>query len=126
MTEPQEKRQYPRARVACPVIMETSQGVVDGRTRDISLGGAFVQTWKPLKPKEVLYLAILDVPLLDHHLPIKAEVLRSYTSMYDDPQAQSGLGLRFSKISEVDRESLSTLISSHLQSQSVDWREKEP
>ncbi|MDH3952514.1 MAG: PilZ domain-containing protein, partial [Deltaproteobacteria bacterium] len=43
-----ENRRHARARIKWPVVMTTSNGLIDGQTHNVSLGGAFIRC--PEKP----------------------------------------------------------------------------
>ena len=49
----QERRRYPRARARWPVTIETTQGVINTETHDISLDGAFIRCLDPSGLDEV-------------------------------------------------------------------------
>jgi len=54
----EEKRQDPRIGIVWPVSLETSQGEVKAKIKDLSLGGAFIACRDPLSLKEQFNLTI--------------------------------------------------------------------
>lgn len=114
-----ERRQHPRVMVACPVIIETSRGIMTGETKDISSGGAFIHCRQPLKIKEVFDMAI-SVSLLSSPLKATAEVIRSNASGTDDKLGPIGMGVRFTNISDEDRQYIYDLVSTRLKAKSTE------
>ena len=109
-----ERRQFPRADLDWPVVVETSQRYVDGRTVDISAGGAFICCRESIDQDEEFLMAIFDIPHLERHLPIHAEVVRSEIHCLDHGILTHGMGVQFTQIAEVDREFISTAVSGSL------------
>ncbi len=108
-----EKRQHPRTKVAFPVIIETAHGFTDGQILDISASGALVLCRNSLKLTKKLYMAIANVPQLDRHLPVGAELIRTNTFGPDSHITSQGLGVRFTNISSEDRKYISALVSEY-------------
>jgi len=94
-----ENRRHARARIKWPVVMTTSNGLVDGQTHNVSLGGAFIRCQeKPdLEDNFRLVMSTKD------RLGRKSEGKSAYHEM----------GIRFTKISGNDRTFLSGVISNH-------------
>ena len=105
-----EKRQHPRTKVVLPVIIETAHGFTDGQILDISASGAFVLCRNSLKPTNKFYMAIADVPQLNRHLPVGAELIRTNTSGPDGHFTSHCMGVRFTNISTEDRKYISALV----------------
>ena len=108
----EERRLYPRAVIYSPVIIDTGQGFLRGRTLDISAGGAFVCCQGSLGRSGTLHMALFDVPLLKRHLPVRAEVVRANNDYTDGQLRPQGMGVRFLEIAEVDRELIAKLVLS--------------
>ena len=80
-----ENRRYPRKTVTWPVIIKTTQRSVQGETRDVSSGGAFIYCDNPKKLNQIFYLTI--------HIHPK---IISFTSMAEVVWLTSyGMGVRF-------------------------------
>ena len=109
----EEKRRHTRVGIIWPVSMETSQGVKGAKTKDISLGGAFIVCQNPLPLKEQFPMTI-DVPD-QGSLTLAAEVVWSNSNVPDDKIVTRGMGLRFIQNTDKDLESLKTAISNFLE-----------
>ena len=120
-----ERRQHPRAVVSWPVIIKTTRGFMAGETRDVSFSGAFIHCREPLKPSEVLEVSI-SVSLLCPRVQATAEVVWSSPSSPNDEHSSRGMGVRFTRITDTDRELISALIADNLRPEDQDGSPKEP
>jgi hypothetical protein len=102
-----EKREYSRAEVEWPVSISTVQGPVEGKIKNISLGGAFIHLGKLPDMDEALDLS-MEVP--EHHYAVfvSAEAVRFDVYASENTPVSYGLGVRLIDISEDDLEFLST------------------
>ena len=107
----EEKRQHPRVDITLPVRMETSQGTIEGETRNIALGGAFICCQKPLPLRENFRLTV-EAPNHDP-LTLNAEVVWSNINVPDEKILNRGMGIRFIQITKDDREFLNHFLSAH-------------
>ncbi|UCG11001.1 MAG: PilZ domain-containing protein [Deltaproteobacteria bacterium] len=89
----EERRARTRFTVRCPVTVITSDGTIQGETKDLSGDGAFIRCQKPPTPKEILPL-IIELPD-GFPLDVSAEVVWSNASGPDDEKAPRGMGVRF-------------------------------
>jgi uncharacterized protein (TIGR02266 family) len=106
-----EKRQYPRAVVACPVIVERDLGLfMNGKIRDISPGGAFITCREPLQPDEAFQIEFNDAHL-EQLMKATAEVIWSNVSVSDENVESRGMGVRFTEISHEAKTVISSLVS---------------
>ena len=110
-----EKRQYVRAQVGYPVLVESSQGFVVGKVIDISPGGAFICCQLPSEPEEILKMTIRFSPM-SPPLNATGKVIRSNVYCLDDETMGHGMSVLFTKISDGDKRFISSLISGHLRS----------
>lgn len=120
-----ERRQHPRAVVSWPVIIKTTRGFMAGETKDVSYSGAYISCREPLKPSEVLEVSI-SVSLLCPRVQATAEVVWSSLSSPDDDHSSRGMGVRFTRITDTDRELISALIADNLRPEDQDGSPKEP
>ena len=90
-----------------------------GETKDVSFSGAFIRCREPLKPSEVLEVSI-SVSLLCPRVQATAEVVWSNLSSSDQDYSTRGMGVRFTKIAETDRELILALVTDHLRSEDQD------
>ena len=104
-----EKRQFPRGQFKWSVTMQTSQGVINTETHDISVNGAFLRSWEPLEPGEVFKMFI-NVPTLDRPLLVDAKVVWTSADVVDYAVASRGMGVQFIKMSSLDRSLLSSKV----------------
>ncbi len=103
-----ENRRHPRARIKWPVVMNTPNGLVDGRTKNLSLGGAFVRC--PDMPHlEDNFRLVLTAK--ERLILVNAEVVWSDGNRSNGKSSFQGMGIRFTKISINDRAFLSGVIS---------------
>ncbi len=105
-----ENRRHRRVKIKWPVVMTTSNGLVDGRTHNISLGGAFIRcTERPsLEDNFRLVMTTKDRLIL-----VNAEVVWSNGQKSEGKSTHHEMGVRFTKLSSNDRTFLSGVISRH-------------
>jgi len=108
----EEKRQYARAGIVWPVSIKTSQGIISAKTKDLSLGGAFIVCQKPLPLKEQFPVTI-EVPDKGP-LTCTSEVIWSNSNVPDDKIVIRGMGIRFIQNTDEVLEALNTSISTYL------------
>jgi len=91
--------------------MTSDTGLIDGRTHNISLGGAFIRcAQKPnLENNFRLVMTTKDRLIL-----VNAEVVWTNGHRSDGRANQHGMGVRFTKLSGNDRSFLNTVISNHI------------
>ena len=105
-----EKRQVPRVKVKCPVIIQTTHGVINTEAINISVEGAFIHSWNPLGLDEVFKMFI-KVPNLDRPLSVDAQVVWSSRRELDEVVTSSGIGVKFTQITGRDHNLLNEAIS---------------
>lgn len=104
-----EKRSYPRAKVELPVSINTAEGVVEGRTLDVSGGGASIRCKKPPQLYEVFEM-IIKIPELGRSVVVEAEVVWSTADMLENELTLPIMGVRFTSIADNDRWLISTAV----------------
>jgi len=94
----EEKRKHPRAIVNWPVSMETSVGTMEGKVKDISLGGAFICCEEPLPLGEVFRLTLMG----PNSEPViaTAKVVWSNVNVPKEKVVNRGMGVQFIKMSD--------------------------
>lgn len=105
-----ESRAHPRATLKWPVSVKVEDPVMEGITKDISAGGAYVCCARPLALNEVFEMSI-NAP--DKSLNVKAEVVWTNVSEFDDKINPQGMGVRFLDISDEDRLFISGAVTEH-------------
>jgi hypothetical protein len=89
----EDRRSRIRYELRCPVKMVTSQGDMEGETKNVSWDGALILCREPLAPEETFTLTI-ELPdgfIMD----TLAEVVWSTASGPNDKTTASGMGVRF-------------------------------
>lgn len=105
-----ENRRHPRVKIKWPVVMTTANGLADGQTQNISLGGAFIRCLK--KPNlEGNFRLVMTTK--DRLILVNAEVVWSNGRKSEGRANHHEMGVRFTKLSSNDRTFLSGVISSH-------------
>jgi len=110
-----EARRYPRSKGSWPVVLMTSRGALIAETRNISPQGAFIFCDRPL-PAEDKIRVIIMFPN-SRYLDLPAEVTWSYPYGSEKDDTPSGMGVKFTEISEADLEFISSLSSGYLRSE---------
>ena len=112
---PSERRRHPRIEGSWPVVIFTARGAQVAETRDISPFGAYIFCDHPPAPKESLRLFIMFPNR--RYVDTSAEVAWYYPHGSEVDIPPRGMGVRFTDISEVDREFISSLASGYLESE---------
>jgi hypothetical protein len=90
--------------------MTTSNGLIDGQTHNVSLGGAFIRC--PEKPDlEDNFRLVMSTK--DRLVLVNAEIVWSNGRKSEGKSTYHEMGIRFTKISSNDRSFLSGVISNH-------------
>ena len=111
------ERSYPRIEGIWPVVILTTRGALAAETRNISPHGAYIVCERPLPPKEELRLYVMFPNR--RYLDILAEVTWSYPYGSLEDATPCGMGVRFTRISDPDREFISSLASGYLRAESA-------
>ena len=109
MSSDVEKRSFPRRRFKWSVTLQTSQGVINTETHNISVKGAYLRSWEPFEPGEIFKMFI-NVPTLNRPLLVDAEVVWTSADAVHHPVASRGMGVQFIKMSSLDRSLLNSKI----------------
>ncbi len=103
-----ERREFPRKAVSFLVNLENIEALKQPYTRDVSLGGLFLETGMALKVGQTVNLRIVH-PWTRREFPMKAAVRRAETDSNGRP---AGVGVEFMEIDDDLRDSLLTFIES--------------
>jgi hypothetical protein len=108
----EKQREHPRIDVTWPVTMMTPEGEMDGTIENISAGGAYIRCGTLLSKNDLFILAIL---VQDRESSwIGAEVVWIDIPLIPNSEpAPIGMGVRFTDISEEDRQFLVEVVSEH-------------
>ena len=104
-----ERREYSRTKVDWPVSLHTALGIIMGKVKNISLGGALIQT-RQLPNLDEPFEIRIDVP--EYALPILTTVERVRLTVYDidDPSPTYDLAVQFLELLEHDERSLCNVL----------------
>ena len=108
------KRKYIRIKGSWPVVIRTAHGALVAETNNINTHGAYIVCDKPLPSKTELRVFIMFPNR--RYVEILAKVIWSYPygSAFDNTPC--GMGIRFTRVTDVDREFISSLSSGYLKS----------
>ena len=105
------RRQSIRFEGTWPVVVQTAHGALVAEATNISSQGAYINCDKPLPSKTELRLFIMFPN--GRYVEILAKVIWSYPygSAFDN--TPPGMGVRFTRITDADREFISSLSSGY-------------
>lgn len=98
-----ERRSYPRAEIRWPVTIESGQGTIEAKLRNLGVGGAYIHCEEAAEAGETVTLTIR--PPEASALKIIAEVI------WAGKVLALGMGVRFLEISDEDRQFISDTVS---------------
>jgi hypothetical protein len=108
MSFPYDRRLCPRAAIQWPIGIETSEGPISAKLKDLGADGAYIYCDRALKPRD--FVAIRIDPPNHPSLKITAEVV------WTDRLSPLGIGVRFVQMSEKHRHFLFNEVSGLLES----------
>jgi len=100
-----------RVKLKWPVKAKVDDRIIEGVTKEVSAHGAYVCCAHPLRLNEVFDI-VIETP--NKQIKAKAEVIWSNIYGPDDTVNPRGMGVRFLKISSVDRKALAKEIWQYL------------
>ena len=109
MVDPMERRIAPRINVNWPVTIITSEGMIEGESRNITPSGVFIHCKKKL-PEDEVYQLILKLPN-GKQIVVRGQMMWSNLNGREDTGALVDMGFSFIKMSEQDQKVLRTVIS---------------
>ena len=109
MVDPSERRKAPRINVNWPVTLITSQGTIEGESRNITPSGVFIHCKKKL-PEDEVYQMIIKLPN-GKQIIVKGQMMWSNLNGREDMGALVDMGFSFIKMSDEDQKVLRTVIS---------------
>lgn len=119
-----ERRLYPRVQTRWPVLLVSPLDLREGETQNLSLEGAFIRYSEiPDLGKE---FEIVFKPPEQRSIVVIAEKIWSANFNFNSQTVFSGMGVRFIKVFEDDRELLNDLIANRIEAnngaETADWR----
>jgi hypothetical protein len=109
LDDPSERRQSPRISVNWPITIITSQGMIEGESRNITPSGVFIHCKKKL-PEDEVYQLIIKLPN-GKQIIVKGQMMWSNLNGREDAGALVDMGFSFIKMSDQDQKVLRTVIS---------------
>jgi len=109
LVDPTERRIAPRINVNWPVTIITSEGMIEGESRNITPSGVFIHCKKKL-PEDEVYQLILKLPN-GKQIVVRGQMMWSNLNGREDTGALVDMGFSFIKMSEQDQKVLKTVIS---------------
>ena len=108
-----EKRRHLRVPLDLEVDLKTSQGVLKGKTAEISISGLAVLLFLE-KPETGNQFQIILKPSEGHDIPVTCERVWS-GKIISNETVYSAIGIRFTKISSSDRKILASMVEEYYQ-----------
>ena len=103
MVPGKERRTYPRAEIRWPVTIESGQGTIEAKLRNLGIGGAYIHCEETAQAGETVTLTIR--PPDGSAFKIIAEVI------WAGKVLALGMGVRFLEIADEDRQFISDTVS---------------
>lgn len=98
----EQRRLSFRIEVEWPVRLKTTKGLVEGKTRDISAGGAHIRCEEHLDLNEPVHMSI-EAPERE---PMELAAVVVWSDSKDESNRPRVIGVKFTQISSADREYL--------------------
>ena len=109
MVDPSERRKAPRISVNWPITVITSQGTIEGESRNITPSGVFIHC-KTKLPEDEVYQIIIKLPD-GKQIIVKGQMMWSNLNGRENTGPLVNMGFSFIKISDQDQKILRTVIS---------------
>lgn len=109
MDDPSERRQTQRINVTWPITIITSQGTIEGESRNITPSGLFIHCKSKL-PEDEVYQIIIKLPN-EKQIIVKGQMMWSNLNGRQDTGAFVNMGFSFIRMSDEDQEVLRSVIS---------------
>jgi len=109
LADPSERRQTPRINVTWPITIITSQGTIEGESRNITPSGLFIHCKNKL-PEDEVYQIIIKLPN-EKQIIVKGQMMWSNLNGRQDTGVFVNMGFSFIRMSDEDQEVLRSVIS---------------
>ena len=121
MSNPKERRHYPRTKVKLPVVKMVGNDLVDGEIEDLSLGGAFIRCSTMPNGKDNFHMVIRAKGRL---ISLTGEMVWKDVQKFNNQTTFRGMGVRFSQLLIGDRQFLRDVIAKHHKNKFTVWLPK--
>lgn len=118
MSNPKERRYYPRTKVKLPVVRMAGNDLVDGEIEDLSLGGAFIRCSVMPNGKDTFHMVISAKGRL---ISVTGEMVWKDVHKPNNQTRLHGMGVRFNKLLSGDRQFLLDVIAKHHKNKFTAW-----
>ena len=118
MSNPKERRYYPRTKVKLPVVRMAENDLVDGMIEDLSLGGAFIRCSVMPNGKDNFHMVISAKGRL---ISLTGEMVWKDVKKLNNQTTFCGMGVRFSQLLVDDRQFLRDVIAKHHRNRFTAW-----
>ena len=112
-TPESERRKHPRIGIHWSVMMNTPNGMINGKTKDLSLGGAFIRCQNPLPLKDQFTLTITPPTMAP--IMLTAEVVWSNANVPEHMVVNRGMGIHFIQESDENIQYLKSAIDDYIE-----------
>ena len=109
MVDPSDRRQMPRINVNWPITIITSQGTIEGESRNITLSGVFIHC-KTKLPEDEVYQILIKLPN-EKQIVVRGQMMWSNLNGRPDTGVLVDMGFSFIRMSDEDQEVLRSVIS---------------
>jgi hypothetical protein len=121
MSNPKERRHYPRTKVKLPVVKVVENDLVDGEIEDLSLGGAFIRCSAMPNGKKTFHMVISVKGRL---ISLTGEMVWKDVQEFNNQTMFRGMGVRFQQLLIGDRQFLRDVIAKHHKNKFTAWLPK--
>ena len=121
MSNPKERRHYPRTKVKLPVVKMVENNLVDGEIEDLSLGGAFIRCSALPNGKDTFHMVISAKGRL---ISLTGEMVWKDVQKLNNQTTFRGMGVRFQQLLIGDRQFLRDVIAKHHKNKFTAWLPK--
>jgi hypothetical protein len=121
MSNPNERRHYPRTKVKLPVVKMVENDLVDGEIEDLSLGGAFIRCSAMPNGKDTFHMVISAKGRL---ISLTGEMVWKDVQEFNDQTMFRGMGVRFQQLLVGDRQFLRDVIAKNHKHKLTAWLPK--
>ena len=121
MSNPKERRYYPRTKVKLPVVRMAGNDLVDCEIEDLSLGGAFIRCSAMPNGKDTFHMVISAKGRL---ISVTGEMVWKDVKKLNNQTTFRGMGVRFGQLLIGDRQFLRDVIAKHHKNKLTAWLPK--
>ena len=123
MSNPKERRNYPRTKVKLPVVRMAGNYLVDGEIVDLSLGGAFIRCSVMPSGEDNFHMVISAKGRL---ISVTGEMVWKDVQKFNNQTRFRGMGVRFGQLLIGDRQFLRDVIAKHHKNKILAWLPRKP